>query len=177
MAHKEQVDFFSGVRQNFPDKFDNVDVVDIGSMDINGNNRYLFSNSTYIGVDIGEGNNVDVVSKGHLFNPGKKFDVAISSECFEHDEFWSLTFTQMVRLTKPGGLVTFSCARDGRPEHGTNRSNPWDSPFTTDYYRNLNVNDFTNHLPLSRMFSQFGFSTNEDPNDLYFWGIRSDEEI
>jgi len=45
MAHKEQIDFFIGVRQNFPDKFDGVDVVDIGSMDLNGNNTDLDESS------------------------------------------------------------------------------------------------------------------------------------
>ena len=68
MAHPEQAVFCNSVKNQFSQKFSNADVLDIGSLDINGNNRYLFSNCTYTGVDIGQGKNVDVVSKGHEFS-------------------------------------------------------------------------------------------------------------
>ena len=131
MAHKEQIDFFVKVKNKFPDVFKNCDVLDIGSLDINGNNRYLFENYTYTGVDIGPGNNVDVISKGHEFKPDKKYDIVISSECFEHDMYYKKTILNCIELTKQGGLFTFTCATTGRPEHGTRRSGkPMDSPHT-----------------------------------------------
>ena len=117
MAHKEQIDFFVKVKNKFPDVFKNCDVLDIGSLDINGNNRYLFENYTYTGVDIGPGNNVDVISKGHEFKPDKKYDIVISSECFEHDMYYKKTILNCIELTKQGGLFTFTCATTGRPEH------------------------------------------------------------
>lgn len=55
MAHPEQQVFMLSVKNKFPEKFNNCSVLDVGSLDINGNNRYLFSNYTYIGVDIGVG--------------------------------------------------------------------------------------------------------------------------
>ena len=50
MAHKEQRDFLLSVKKQFPERFENCDVLDIGSLDINGNNRYLFTTYTYIGI-------------------------------------------------------------------------------------------------------------------------------
>ena len=67
MAHPEQRTFMTYVKEKFPEKFINCRVLDIGSLDINGNNRYLFTDYKYIGVDIGAGNNVDVVCRGHEF--------------------------------------------------------------------------------------------------------------
>lgn len=176
MAHPEQRDFCLSIKNKFPDLFKNVSVLDIGSLDINGNNRYLFENYTYIGVDIGEGKNVDIVSKGHEFKPGRKFDVVISTECFEHDQHWKDTVRNCIDLTKSGGLFIFSCATTGRHEHGTSRTTPQDSPFTftefNDYYMNLTENNIREVIKDGSEFSEYEFSTNENTKDLYFYGIK-----
>jgi SAM-dependent methyltransferase len=177
MSHREQSDFLLSVKEKFPDRFKKCDVLDIGSLDINGNNLYLFSNFSYVGVDIGEGKNVDVVCRGHEFECDDQFDVVISTECFEHDEFWEKTFKNMIKLCKPGGLVLFTCATTGRQEHGTRRTTPQDSPFTSalqnDYYQNLTELDFKSVVDFNRHFSIYEFSTRDIwPQDLYFWGIK-----
>lgn len=176
MAHPEQRDFCLSVKSKFPDFFKNVSVLDIGSLDINGNNRYLFENYTYIGVDIGEGKNVDIVSKGHEFKPGRQFNVVISTECFEHDQHWKDTIRNCIDLTKSGGLFIFSCATTGRHEHGTSRTTPQDSPFTftefNDYYMNLTEDNIREVINDGSEFSEYGFSTNENTKDLYFYGIK-----
>jgi len=179
MAHPEQQNYMSAVRYRFPDKFKNCRVLDIGSLDINGNNRYLFTNYTYVGVDIGAGRNVDVVCRGHEYKDANPFDVVISSECFEHDEFWNLTIQNAIDLLKPGGLLLFTCATTGRPEHGTRRTTPKDSPFTStldnDYYMNLTVKDIVNIIDMNQ-FSRYSFETAQGttwPQDLYFWGIKN----
>ena len=180
MAHSQQQQFMESVRDKFPHKFSGVRVLDVGSLDINGNNRYLFTDAQYTGIDIGEGRNVDIVSRGHEYTSNELFDVTISSECFEHDEFWVMTFANMVKLTKEGGMVVFSCASANRQEHGTRRTSPQDSPFTSqienDYYKNLNKEDFL-HFPLEIWFSDFEFKENRNPDDLYFYGIRSKSKI
>ena len=91
MAHKEQKDFCEWIQTAFPDMFTNVSVLDIGSMDINGNNRYLSSNADYTGIDIASGPNVDVVSVAHEYKTNKKYDVVISTEALEHDKHWRKT--------------------------------------------------------------------------------------
>ena len=42
MAHPEQVNFLNALKRRFPEKFNKPSVVDIGSLDINGNTRFLF---------------------------------------------------------------------------------------------------------------------------------------
>ncbi len=49
MAHTQQQDFCIGVRKRYPNRFENARVLDIGSLDINGNNRFLFTNEDYTG--------------------------------------------------------------------------------------------------------------------------------
>jgi SAM-dependent methyltransferase len=149
-------------------------VLDIGSLDINGNNRYLFEQCDYTGIDIGEGPNVDVVCSGHLFKSDDNFNVVISTECFEHDEYWQQTLKNVINnLLSVGGLFLFSCAAPGRPEHGTKKTSPKDSPFTTDYYRNLSEEDIRSVLDCDNIFWNYKFKTRKEfPQDLYFYGIK-----
>lgn len=177
MAHIQQIEFCTSVKNKFPERFKNCDVVDIGSLDVNGNNRYLFENYTYTGVDIGEGKNVDVVSKGHEYKPEKKFDIVISTECFEHDMFYKETLKNCVELTKSNGLFIFTCASKGRPEHGTTRSlSGWASPFShvqfNEYYKNLEESDIREAINVEEIFKEFYFEYNPQSYDLYFWGIK-----
>lgn len=52
MAHQEQVRFCESVREKFPSLFVGKKVLDAGSLDINGNNRYLFTDCEYVGIDV-----------------------------------------------------------------------------------------------------------------------------
>ena len=49
-------------KQILPDYFTNRVVLDVGSGDINGNNRFLFENCEYNGNDVIEAKNVTIVS-------------------------------------------------------------------------------------------------------------------
>ena len=177
MAHAEQQNYLSGIKKMFPAYFSNVKVLDIGSLDINGNNRYLFSDYTYTGIDIGEGPNVDIVCRGHEFKSKDKFDVVISSECFEHDEFWDKTMLNAIKLLKVGGMFVFTCATDGRAEHGTMRTTPFCSPFTSqlpsDYYMNLNEKIIREKIDIEKHFAIHKFESNTlGMCDLYFYGFK-----
>lgn len=178
MAHQAQRVFFTELKNKFPNKFDNCSVLDIGSLDINGNNRYLFTNNTYIGVDVGFGPNVDVVCKGHEFASDELFDIVISSECFEHDMYYEDTIKNCIKLTKPNGLFTFTCASTGRAEHGTRRTKPQDAPLLNnidewgDYYKNLTEDDIKNIFNPDELFHEYEFINNPIDFDLYFWGIK-----
>lgn len=173
MAHEAQVQYMLYVKQKFPERFSECRVLDIGSLDLNGNNRYLFENYKYLGVDIGYGKNVDLVCAGHKVEDSEGFDIVISTECLEHDIFWEKTIQNMVNLTKQNGLVLLSCATTGRPEHGTARTSPADSPFTNEYYKNLTIEDISSAINLQKEFKQYEFKTISYPScDLYFWGIK-----
>lgn len=176
MAHKEQQDFCEYVKSLFPDRFSSKLVLDIGSLDINGSIKHLFTNCEYIGVDVGEGRNVDIISKGHLYHSDRQFDVVSSTECFEHDEFYGLTIHNMYRLLKPGGLFFFTCASEGRPEHGTRNTTPENAPYIaelSDYYKNVTEKDIREIINIDELFYKYEFqSRNYFPQDLYFWGLK-----
>ena len=173
MAHIQQREYLADLSRRFPDMFSGVSVIEIGSLNINGTVRDLFQTPDYLGVVVGPGAGVDVVANGEDIDlPDGMFDVAISAECFEHNPEWAATFTNMHRLAAK--YVVFTCASDGRPEHGTRRSSPDSSPLTLewDYYRNLNEQDFRDQFDLDSMFVEYEFRYNPVSHDLYFYGIK-----
>ncbi|PMM40246.1 methyltransferase domain-containing protein [Vibrio splendidus] len=183
MAHPQQIKYCQSIKEKFPSYFKDKFVLDIGSLDINGANRDLFESCKYIGVDIGIGKNVDIVSKGHeLTLPNETFDTIISTECFEHDMYYQETILNIIRMLKPGGLFLFTCATEGRPEHGTSRtSSEADAPFLqqhgewSDYYKNLTEKDVREFIDVEQEFSDYHFDVNEESYDLYFFGIKKGE--
>lgn len=170
MSHQAQLDFVAIVRGMYPDYFFRKQVLEIGSLNINGSIRQFFEQCAYVGVDLGEGRDVDVVAKGEdLTYDDGSFDVVASCECFEHNPEWVATLNNMIRMSR--GLVFFSCATTGRPEHGTPRTSPQDAPFCGEYYRNLTEEDVRNAIDLS-VFEDYQFLTNDKAFDLYFWGVK-----
>ena len=170
MAHKQQQEFCLKIQKRFPEKFKGEDVVDLGSLDINGNNRYLFTDCRYIGVDLAPGKNVDVISKAHEFKPFYvKYGVVISTEMLEHDRYYRESLKNMVDLLLPGGLLLITCATVGRPEHGTKATSLGDSPFTGGYYKNITEDDIRENLKVED-FKEYELYIMS--NDLYFVGIK-----
>ena len=155
-------------------------VLDVGSGDINGNNRFLFENCEYDGNDVILANNVTIVSKTKdLPFANNTFDTIISTECFEHDSEYKESFVKIYNMLKPDGLFCFTCASTNRAEHGTRRSNPYDSYGTigniqdmVDYYKNLTELDLNEALPLNNLFSVWDTYYNSNSKDLYFVGIK-----
>ena len=182
--HPEVIHFTLFVKSQLPDFFNNKKVLDVGSGDINGNNRGLFGNCEYEGNDVYHGPNVTIVSKtSALPFSDNTFDTIISTECFEHDPEYTASFQKIIKMLKPGGLFLFTCASTGRPEHGTRRTSPIDSYGTignvegwTDYYKNLTFEDIKNSVDLS-LFSQYAHYYNSQSKDLYFWGIKQGGDI
>ena len=176
MAHFQQAEFIKSVKEEVPQYFKDTDVLEIGSLNINGTVRDFFVADRYVGVDVGPGPCVDVVVSGHEFRSEHRFDCSISCECFEHNPCWKETFANMIAHCKSGGLVVMTCATTGRAEHGTERCLPQDSPLTLlkgwSYYQNLTEMHFKEAFNLNSFFKEFKFSTNEESCDLYFYGIK-----
>lgn len=178
MSHPEQRGFFEAVVAANRSLIMGAKVLEIGSYDVNGSLRSMFATAAdYTGVDLKDGPGVDLVAFGHEIDaPDGSYDITLSGECFEHDPHWQQTFRNMARMTRPGGLVAFSCASLGRPEHGTARTDRADSPGTQsrglDYYRNLTAADFQK-LPMSSLFSRWRFWYLPTHFDLYFVGARA----
>jgi SAM-dependent methyltransferase len=180
--HLEARHFTMFVKQTLSEFFANKRVLDVGSGDINGNNRYLFDNCHYDGNDVIEANNVTVVSKTKdLPFVNQLFDTIISTECFEHDPEYAESFVKIYNMLKPGGLFCFTCASTDRPEHGTRRTSPGDSYGTignlddmSDYYKNLTAQDVNDVMPFDQLFSAWDTYYNDASKDLYFIGIKKD---
>jgi hypothetical protein len=115
--HWECFTFFEQCRLPSLISSNTLSVLDVKSYDINGPLKYLFPNSDYTGHDLAEGPNVDIVVSGAEFNTDKRYDITLSCECFEHNPQYLLTFQNMIKLTKDYGLVVFTYATRGRPEH------------------------------------------------------------
>ncbi len=181
MAHPQQRLFCSSVRERFPEHFSGIFALDIGSLDINGNNQFLFDvDCLYLGLDLASGKNVDLVTPAHLLGlPDETFDTIVSTECLEHDRYYAETLKNIVRLLKPGGLFLMSCATTGRPEHGTLRTTPQDAPLLqqfdnewANYYRNITEEDVRAAIDINKIFSNVEFSIGHETNDLYFFGVK-----
>lgn len=171
MSHPEQQQFIARTRLRFFNRFDHTKVLEVGSYNVNGSVREFFIDpAMYIGLDLAPGKDVDVVCHGADYRTDVRFDVVISTECFEHDSRWQDTFANIIRLCESQGLVIFTCAANQRQEHGTPRTTPQDSALATSYYKNLNVIDFEQAFVLSEWFSWYCFEARE--NDLYFFGVR-----
>lgn len=97
-----------------------LDVVDIGSYDVNGSYKPFFDRPgwRYRGVDLAAGPNVDVVltSPYRLPFPSYSVDVVVSGQAFEHVEYFWLTWLEMARVLKPGGHILLLAPSRG-PEH------------------------------------------------------------
>jgi len=178
MAHPEQFRFIALVKEHLLKQAHLQKILEVGSYDVTGTIRALFSESTtYIGADLMAGPGVDLVKSGHEIDiESNSLDLAISCECFEHNPFWFETFQNMIRMTKPGGLVVFTCASRGRLEHGTDRSVATLSPGTSsrgwNYYRNLQQSDFESRMNLADHFTVFRFYFMPTYADLYFFGLK-----
>jgi SAM-dependent methyltransferase len=95
-------------------------VVDIGSSDVNGSYRTIFDSTgwRYLGCDVAPGANVDVVAPSPYRYPFRSntIDLTISGQAFEHIEFFWISFLEIARIIKPGGLI-FLIAPSRGPQH------------------------------------------------------------
>jgi SAM-dependent methyltransferase len=179
--HPEVIHFLNFVKNILPFYFNNKKVLDVGGGDINGNNKYLFTQCEYNANDVISAPNVTIISKTKdLEFENNCFDTIISTECFEHDPEYKESLTKIYDLLKPNGLFVFTCAGYGRPEHGTRRTTPGDSYGTIgnlgemeDYYKNLTIRDVNNVLNLDNNFIFWDSYYNSKSKDLYFFGIKN----
>jgi SAM-dependent methyltransferase len=93
-------------------------VAELGSQIIEGQEslRQLFSDDVkYLGYDFASGKGVDVVLTDPYLIPAKDntFDRVLTSSCFEHAEFFWLSFLEIARVCKQGGLIYLNAPSNG----------------------------------------------------------------
>lgn len=139
-------------------------IYDLGSYDVNGSYRALFDQPgwAYRGIDLEAGPNVDIVltSAYQLPLSSGTADVIISGQAFEHIEYFWLTWLELSRVLKPGGMI-FLLAPSRGPEHRY----PVDCwRFYPDAYRSL-----AKYAALDLLEVQTDWHADEDP-DSAVWG-------
>ena len=93
---------------NYSKAYESGNILDIGSQDVNGSLKEVAPNHMdYVGVDFVEGKGVDVIIEDPYKLPfeDEKFDIIVSSSCFEHSEMFWLLFLDAIRMLKPNGLL------------------------------------------------------------------------
>lgn len=105
MSYKIMSDFID----LYLDKSAKLNIIDIGSYNVNGTYRDLFArdNWTYTGLDMSAGPNVDIVTSDPFNWPveDNKYDVVISGQCMEHVTAPWLWIKEVERICKPGGTI------------------------------------------------------------------------
>lgn len=94
-------------------------IADLGSYDVNGTYRSLIEPRwTYVGLDIAEGKNVDLVMPEEYTVPveDNHFDAMISGQCFEHTRNPFKLMKEASRIVKSGGILLV-VAPSNCPEH------------------------------------------------------------
>lgn len=168
--HTEVIKYIWSVYDKHPKMFVDKNVLDVGSRDINGNNRIFFEDGYYTGLDLGKGKNVDVVCPIHKYI-STQYDTIICTEMLEHDEHYKESLKRMYELLRPGGLLIITAAGSARPEHGTRRTTPHASPDTPDYYKNITIEMLRKEFRPG-MFEESETKNSHDMRDIYFYGIK-----
>jgi hypothetical protein len=169
--HKEMIEFVTRVKGNYPGYFLEKTVLDVGSLDINGNNRQFFTDCDYTGLDIGPGKNVDQICPVHGYYPNIFYDTIICTEMLEHDRYYIQSIKRMIQLLRSRGLLIITAATIGRKKHGTENYSAKDSPFTNDYYKNISLEMLRTEVLKTKWKTAF-FEVDEKACDIRFYGIK-----
>lgn len=96
-------------------------VLEVGSLDVNGHIRGLFEGKAYVGLDMRDGPNVDVLLDAHKiksqFEP-EQFDMVICFDTLEHDNKFWVTLENMKWVLKKGGWLLLGVPSRTCPLHG-----------------------------------------------------------
>ena len=139
--HRSSFLSMENFKNNYLLDYDNLRILDIGSFDSSEssfNYSQIFNKSSwsYVGMDLKEGPNVDlVVSDIYNWNEiaDESFDVVISGQAFEHMEFFWKAMEEIARILKVGGYCCIIA-----PSSGPVHKNPFDCfRFTDDGLRML----------------------------------------
>lgn len=105
-------------------------VLEVGSQNVNGSTRdydflgrgpkwlELIGNPEYIGIDIAEGKDVDIVMNAHKIEfEDNYFDLVICVNTLEHDEDIVASLKEMLRVCAKGGVILISVPNETVPQH------------------------------------------------------------
>lgn len=93
-------------------------VLDVGSLDVNGCLKPLFVDCEYTGVDILEGENVDIIANAqNIPFDNDTFDCVTCVEMFEHDSAFWVSILEIKRVLKSNGWLILCASGIGMHKH------------------------------------------------------------
>ncbi len=138
--HQAAYEFIAEYRTFFP-----VNVIEIGSLNINGSVRDLFPAASWVGIDLADGPGVDVVADAVEWKPTdqQRADIVICCEVLEHTPRWRDILNNLKRWFRGPRLLLITCGGHGRMPHsaidgGCLRPN--------EYYSNLGATEISGFL-------------------------------
>ncbi len=145
----------------------NFDILEIGSLDINGSVRTFLSPfaNTYHGIDMQEGPGVDEIADASEFVRPDSFDVVVCCETFEHTPAWKQIIQNAMTSLRDGGIFITTMAGEGRPPHSaidTNEIREWE------HY--ANIGEWELRQTLKGFFKES--VTNVLGTDLRAWAVK-----
>lgn len=114
-----------------------IEVIEIGSLNVNGTVRDLFPNAEWTGIDRVAGPCVDVAVDSENFDPQSPVDVVVCCEVLEHADNWERLIQKAAIWLKPDGVFIMTCAGLGRTPHACDGGKLPQN----EYYRNLSPVD------------------------------------
>ncbi len=93
-------------------------VLEIGSLDVNGNLNDELAGCDHVRLDMRDGPNVDVVANSHNIPfEADSFDAVVCADTFEHDNAFWVTMEEVRRVLKPHGAIVLCVPYISFPFH------------------------------------------------------------
>lgn len=146
-----------------------IDVIEIGSRDINGSARAFFPNAKWLGLDLSAGVGVDIVCDAADYSPERTVDLVVCCEVLEHCERWKELIQRAAGWLKPYGRLIMTCAGEGRESHSAFDG---DKLRTGEYYKNLTCDEIKNQFTSCGLIA-VEVEANTSACDVYATGLKS----
>lgn len=124
--HNAAMEFIYTSFHNWKDDRTNLNILEIGSLDINGSVRPIFKpfQDNYVGIDMQEGPGVDIVVNAAKFINFEAYDIILCAEVFEHTPHWKQIIQNSYNNLVEGGIFIATMAGEGRYPHSAIDENP-----------------------------------------------------
>lgn len=143
-----------------------IDVLEIGSLDVNGGLRHLYPKAHWLGLDYMPGPGVDVVADARTWRTDVVFDLVICAEVLEHCPQWWEIIATAGALVRPGGAFICTAATWPRAHHGAYDPDGTYGVLPGEHYENVDVAALLSNLDLAE-FKAIDMVVDRKRGDVY----------
>lgn len=117
--HRKALSYVTGQVERLRLNQHELRALEIGSRNINGSVRMLFTNTHYCGIDLNAGRGVDIVSDAVCAPfPNETFDIVVCCEVLEHSPVPDMIIASAHRLLREDGILILIRALTSRLARG-----------------------------------------------------------